>query len=120
MMPAHRQFKRKTRSPRHGAALPAGRPTAMIIPNQHRHLTGALSAFAVRMAASASLPVEQLRLTPLRRQPGPPKPPARQSRPAPPPSRQFLRTMSTQVARDQRLSPRAAGLAVLLVAVAGK
>src|SRR3954464_15617686 len=28
--------------------------------------------------------------------------------------------MSTQVARDQRLSPRAAGLAVLLVAVAGK
>jgi hypothetical protein len=92
----------------------------MIIPNQHRHLTGALSAFAVRMAASASLPLEQLRLTPLRRQPGPPKIPPRQDRPAPAPSRQFLRAMSTQVARDQRLSPRAAGLAVLLVAVAGK
>ena len=92
----------------------------MIIPNQHRHLTGALSAFAVRMAASASLPVEQLRLTPLRRQPGPPKIPPRQNRPAPPPSRQFVRAMSTQVARDRRLSPRAAGLAVLLVAVAGK
>src|SRR3954449_5453354 len=120
MMPAHRQFKRKTRSPRHGAALPAGRPTAMIIPNQHRHLTGALAAFAVRMAASASLPVEQLRLTPLRRQAGSPKIPPRQHRPAPPPSRQFVRAMATQVARDQRLSPRAAGLAVLLVAVAGK
>src|SRR3954449_5098133 len=120
MMPAHRQFKRKTRSPRHGAALPAGRPTAMIVPNQHRHLTGALSAFAVRMAASASLPVEQLRLTPLRRQPGPPKITPRQSRPAPPPSRQFVRAMSTQVARDRRLSPSATCLVVLLVAVAGK
>src|SRR3954449_1670843 len=120
MMPAHRQFKRKTRSPRHGAALPAGRPTAMIVPNQHRHLTGALSAFAVRMAASASLPVEQLRLTPLRRQPGPPKITPRQSRPAPPPSRQFVRAMSTQIARDRRLSPSATCLVVLLVAMAGK
>src|SRR3954449_3149350 len=120
MMPAHRQFKRKTRSPRHGAALPAGRPTAMIVPNQHRHLAGALSAFAVRMAASASLPVEQLRLTPLRRQPGPSKIPSRQSRPAPARSRQFLRAMSTQVARDRRLSPSATCLVVLLVAVAGK
>src|SRR5215208_6190299 len=92
----------------------------MIVPNQHRHLTGALSAFAARMAASASLPLEQLRLTPLRRQPGPPKPLARQNRPAPAPSRQFLRAMSTQVARDRRLSPSATGLAVLLVAVAGK
>src|SRR3954453_3873754 len=98
---------------------PVARPN-MIIPNQHRHLTGALSAFAVRMAATASLPLEQLRFTPLRRQPGSPKIPPRQSRPAPSPSRQFLRAMSTQVARDQRLSPRAAGLAVLLVAVAGK
>src|SRR3954454_11478350 len=92
----------------------------MIIPNQHRHLTGALSAFAVRLAASASLPVEQLRLTPLRRQPGPPKPVPRQNRPAPSPSRQFLRAMSTQVARDRRLSPSATCLVVLLVAVAGK
>src|SRR3954469_21725419 len=92
----------------------------MIIPNQHRHLTGALSAFAARMAASASLPVEQLRLTPQRREPGSPKIPPRQHRPAPPPSRQFVRAMATQVARDQRLSPRAAGLVVLLVAVAGK
>src|SRR3954452_23412567 len=92
----------------------------MIIPNQHRHLTGALSAFAARMAASANLPVEQLRLTPLRRQPGPPKPLARQNRPSPSPARQFLRAMSTQVARDQRLSPSAAGLAVLIVAVAGR
>jgi len=90
----------------------------MIVPNQHRHLTGALSAFALRMAASASLPVEQLRLTPLRRQPGPPK--LRQNRPAPAPSRQFLRAMSTQVARDRRLSPSATCLVVLLVAVAGK
>jgi hypothetical protein len=92
----------------------------MIIPDQHRHLTGALSAFAVRMAASASLPAEQLRLIPLRRQPGPPKPLARQGRPAPAPSRQFLRAMSTQVARDRRLSPSATCLVVLLVAVAGK
>src|SRR5215208_1695266 len=91
----------------------------MIVPNQHRHLTGALSAFAARMAASASLPLEQLRLTPLRRQPGPPKPLPRQGRPAPAPSRQFLRAMSTQVARDRRLSPSATCLAVLLVAVAG-
>src|SRR3954469_18565337 len=90
----------------------------MIIPNQHRHLTGALSAFAARMAASATLPVEQLRLTPLRRQPGPPK--LRQNRPAPAPSRQFLRAMSTQVARDRRLSPSATRLVVVLVAVAGK
>src|SRR5215212_10314910 len=86
---------------------PVARPP-MIVPNQHRHLTGALSAFAVRMAASASLPVEQLRLTPLRRQPGPPKITPRENRPAPPPSRQFVRSMSTQVARDRRLSPRAA------------
>src|SRR4051794_31627222 len=92
----------------------------MVIPNQHRHLTGALSAFAVRLAASASLPVEQLLLTPLRRQPGPPKPLARQNRPAPARSRQFLRAMSTQVARDRRLSPSATCLVVLLVAVAGK
>ena len=92
----------------------------MIIPNQHRHLAGALSAFAARMAASASLPVEQLRLTPLRRQPGTPKPLPRQGRPAPAPSRQFLRAMSTQVARDRRLSPSATCLVVLLVAVAGK
>jgi hypothetical protein len=92
----------------------------MIVPNQHRHLTGALSAFAVRLAASASLPVEQLRLTPLRRQPGTPKPLPRQGRPAPAPSRQFLRAMSTQVARDRRLSPSATCLVVLLVAVAGK
>src|SRR3954469_11021062 len=90
----------------------------MIIPNQHRHLTGALSAFAARMAASATLPVEQLRLTPLRRQPGPPSP--RQNRPAPARSRQFLRAMSTQVARDRRLSPSATCLVVLLVAMAGK
>src|SRR3954454_5102195 len=92
----------------------------MIVPNQHRHLTGALSAFALRMAASASLPVEQLRLTPLRRQASPPKVPPRQSRPAPTPSRQFLRAMSTQVARDRWLSPSATCLVVLLVAVAGK
>src|SRR3954452_12893769 len=92
----------------------------MIIPNQHRHLTGALSAFAARLAASASLPLEQLRLTPLRRQPGPPKPLARQNRPAPAPSRQFVRAMATQVARDRRLSPSATCLVVLLVAVAGK
>src|SRR4051794_8972161 len=92
----------------------------MVIPNQHRHLTGALSAFAVRLAASASLPVEQLLLTPLQRQPGPPKPLARQNRPAPTPSRQFVRAMSTQVARDRRLSPSATCLVVLLVAVAGK
>src|SRR3954471_6898383 len=92
----------------------------MIVPSQHRHLTGALSAFAVRMAASASLPVEQLRLTPLRRQPGPPKPLARQNRPAPSPSRQFVRAMSAQVARDRRLSPSATCLVVVLVALAGK
>src|SRR3954453_6905716 len=92
----------------------------MIIPSQHRHLTGALSAFAVRLAASASLPVEQLRLTPLRPQPGPPKTPPRQGPPAPAPSRQFLRSMSTQVARDRRLSPSATCLVVLLVALAGK
>jgi hypothetical protein len=92
----------------------------MIVPDQHRHLTGALSAFAARLAASASLPVEQLRLTPLRRRPGPPRPLPRQDRPAPSPSRQFLRAMSTRVARDRRLSPGATRLAVLLVAVAGK
>src|SRR3954451_4218160 len=108
--------------PAHPATGPLCPPVArppMIIPNQHRHLTGALSAFAVRMAASANLPVEQLRLT-LRRQPGPPKPLPRQNRPAPAPSRQFLRAMSTQVARDRRLSPSATRLVVVLVAVAGK
>src|SRR4051794_26026441 len=98
---------------------PVARPP-MTIPHQHRHLTGALSAFAVRMAASASLPVEQLRLTPFRRQPGPPKLLPRQGRPAPSSSRQFLRAMSTQVARDRRLSPSATCLVVLLVAVAGR
>src|SRR5215213_764035 len=92
----------------------------MIVPNQHRHLTGALAAFALRLAASASLPVERLRLMPLRPPPGPPKPLPRQGRPAPAPSRQFLRAMSTQVARDRRLSPSATCLVVLLVAVAGK
>ena len=77
----------------------------MIMPNQHRHLTGALAAFAVRMAASASLPVEQLRLTPLRRPPGPPRPMPRQNRPAPLRSRQYTGAMSTTVLRDQRLTP---------------
>src|SRR5215217_381396 len=98
---------------------PVARPP-MIMPNQHRHLTGALAAFAARMAVSASLPVEQLRLAPLHRKPGTPKPLPRQGRPAPAPSRQFLRAMSTQVARDRRLAPSATCLVVLLVAVAGK
>src|SRR3954466_5558769 len=92
----------------------------MIVPNQHRQLTGALSAFAVRLAASASLPVEQLRLTPLRRQPGTPKIPPRQSRPAPLRSRQYTGAMSTTVLRDQRLTPGARVLAGLLVALAGR
>jgi hypothetical protein len=92
----------------------------MIVPNQHRHLTGALSAFAVRMAASASLPVEQLRLTPLRRQPRPPKIPPRQNRPAPLRSPQYTGAMSTTVLRDQRLTPGARVLAGLLVALAGR
>src|SRR5215217_6787125 len=83
---------------------PVARPP-MIVPDQHRHLTGALAAFAVRLAASASLPVEQLRLAPPRRQPGLPKPPPRQNRPAPLRSRQYTGAMSTTVLRDQRLTP---------------
>ena len=92
----------------------------MIVPDQHRHLTGALAAFAVRLAASASLPVEQLRLAPPRRQPGLPKPLPRQNRPAPLRSRQYTGAMSTTVLRDQRLTPGARVLAGLLVALAGR
>ena len=66
----------------------------MILSPQHAHLAGALSTFAARMAASAHLPTEQLRITPLRRKAGPAKRLPRQSRPAPAPSRQFLRAMS--------------------------
>ena len=100
--------------------MPTGRLTAMMtIPRQYEHLAGPLARFATRLAATASMTDEQLRL-PLRRPPTAPRPMPRQSRPAPPASRQFLRAMSTQVLRDQRLTPSARALAVLIVAIAGK
>ncbi len=71
------------------------------------------------MAATAHLPDDQLRVRPGRVL-GPSRPIARQLRPPPRPSRQFARELSTQVARDRRLSPRCAALAAVLVAQAGK
>jgi hypothetical protein len=65
------------------------------------------------------MPTGQLRLT-LRRKPAGPKPVPRQERPAPHQSRQFARAMATQVARDRRLTARAASLAVLIVAICGR
>jgi hypothetical protein len=93
--------------------LPTVARPPMIVPHQHERLRGALSAFASRMAANVDL---QLRL-PLRRNP---RPMPRQARPEPPQSRQFARAMATKVARDRRLTPRAAALAVLIVALAGR
>src|SRR4051794_39412352 len=106
------------RTRRHGEALP-GRCQAMVIPAQHAHLEGALSAFATRFAATAKLPTEQLQL-PIRRPPRPPKARPRWSRPAPRASRQYARPMATTVMRDPRVTPGARALAHLLVARAGR
>lgn len=91
----------------------------MILPHTQAHLAGPLAAFAARMAATAHLPDDQLQMRP-RSILGQAKPIARQLRPAPRLSRQYARELSTQVARDRRLSPRCAGLAAVLVAQAGK
>ena len=91
----------------------------MILPHTQAHLAGPLAAFAARMAATAHLPDDQLRVRP-RSVLGPSRPLPRQLRPPPRPSRQFARELSTQVARDRRLSPRCAALAAVLVAQAGK
>jgi len=91
----------------------------MIIPHTQAHLAGPLAAFAARMAATAHLPDDQLHWRP-ERAAGPSRPIARQLRPAPRSSRQFAHQLSTQVARDRRLSPRCAALATVLVAQAGK
>ena len=91
----------------------------MILPHTQVHLAGPLAAFAARMAATAHLPDDQLRVRP-RSVLGPSRPLPRQLRPPPRPSRQFARELSTQVARDRRLSPRCAALAAVLVAQAGK
>jgi hypothetical protein len=88
----------------------------MMIPHQYERLRGALSVFAARFAESATMSPEQLRL-PLRRQP---RSMPRQGRLEPAPSRQFVRAMATKVARDRRLAPRAAALATLIVAIAGR
>ena len=91
----------------------------MILPHTQAHLAGPLAAFAARMAATAHLPDDQLQVRP-RSVLGPSRPLPRQLRPAPRPSRQYARELSTQVARDRRLSPRCAALAAVLVAQAGK
>ena len=91
----------------------------MILPHTQAHLAGPLAAFAARMAATAHLPDDQLQVLP-RSVLGPSRPLPRQLRPPPRPSRQFARELSTQVARDRRLSPRCAALAAVLVAQAGK
>ena len=91
----------------------------MILPHTQAHLAGPLAAFAARMAATAHLPDDQLQVRP-RSVLGPSRPLPRQLRPPPRPSRQFARELSTQVARDRRLSPRCAALAAVLVAQAGK
>src|SRR3712207_6515650 len=91
----------------------------MFIPAQHAHLTGALSSFATRFAATEHLPDEQLRLE-LKRPPRPPKVCPRTSRLPPRPSRQYAQAMATTVMRDQRNTPGAARLAHLRVALAGR
>ncbi len=91
----------------------------MFIPAQHAHLTGALSSFATRFAATANLPDEQLRLE-LKRPPRPPQARPRSSRLPPRPSRQYAGAMATTVMRDQRITPGAAKLAHVLVALAGR
>ena len=83
------------------------------------HIETQLAAFAARMAATAHLPDDQLCWRP-ERAAGPSRPIARQLRPVPRSSRQYARELSTQVARDRRLSPRCAALATVLVAQAGK
>src|SRR5215213_4513049 len=96
MPPARRQFKWKTRSPRHGAALPAGRPTA----HDHAQPAPAPDRCAFRVRG----PHGRVR-QPARRAAAPhPAPAAAGAAQAPAPPG----------------SPSATGLAVLLVAVAGK
>src|SRR5690242_9800389 len=93
----------------------------MILPHTQAHLAGPLAAFAARMALTAHLPDHELELRlPPKRTTGLSRPIARQLRPAPRSSRQYARELSTQVARDRRLSPRCAALAAILVAQAGK
>lgn len=91
----------------------------MFIPAQHAHLTGALSSFAQRFAATKDIPDEQLRLE-LKRPPRPPQARPRSSRLPPRPSRQYAGAMATTVMRDQRVTPGARALAHLLVALAGR
>ncbi len=91
----------------------------MFIPVQHAHLRGGLSSFAQRFAATKDMSDEQLRLEP-KRPPRPPKARPRSSRLPPRSSRQYAGAMATTVMRDQRITPGAAKLAHLLVALAGR
>lgn len=91
----------------------------MIIPDRFAYLAPSLSTFAARMAATASLPTEQL--TWKRPRPvGPTKPRPRSTKPAPRPSRQYARATPTTVIRDTRLTPGARLLAMELRAVCGR
>jgi hypothetical protein len=83
------------------------------------HLAAALDRFSARMAASASLPAEQItwkRTRPIK----PAKPGTRSTRPPPRPSRQYARAISTELVRDQRLTQGARNLGVLLRACCGR
>jgi hypothetical protein len=91
----------------------------MFLPKQYAHLTGALSAFAARLAAADDLLPEQLRLE-IKQPARPPKARPRWQRPAPRQSRQYGVATPTTVDRDPRITSGAVRLAHLLVALAGR
>jgi hypothetical protein len=91
----------------------------MHIPVRYAHLTGALTAFTARFAATAGMPAEQLRLE-IKRPARPPNARPRWQRPAPRQSRQYGMATPTTVDRDQRITSGAVRLAHLLVALAGR
>lgn len=82
-------------------------------------LAADLARHRIRFAATANTPTDQLRSRPKPPATGPRRGVPRWSRPVPTPSRQYVKTLPTQVIRDQRLTPMARSCAVLIVACAG-
>jgi len=85
-------------------------------------LEAGLARFRAAFAATASLTAEVM-AAPSRRQAAKPSGRRQRSRDAmspPLPSRQYMRTISTRLLRDRRLTPNAVRLAGLIVALAGR
>ena len=85
----------------------------------HTHVAPGLSAFAARLAATASMTDAELRM-PRRPAPGKPRPLPRNARPGPERTCQYAQRMSALVMHDQRLTATARLLGWELFSRAGK